>query len=529
MASDAAVGGDVAKKTSRGVRFGDDGENGGGGESQEGVTFVNFPAETGVQISTQFLRQVAFEIEKGAPRYSADKMQRMKDVQVEIYDLCNKCVAELGHSEQATQLLPVGAYPLGVTMRGLCLDLVYVAPVEVQLVELHAAMHAKLFKEGVSRCSTAPPDGPLAAPGLKFEYNCVSITLLFSQRVQGIPQPSTNGVISNVAGLVAWEVSDRLLGKVPNVCNFRMFLRFIRLWAQRRSIYGGYFGFVKGTSWAIACARICQMHPNLEVPGLLLQFFRVYSRWDWRVPLSLLTNTPMDGAGDAAASEGRASRMHFIAPVGTGIVFQEVGETITKITSKELRRGYKIVLQIEQNRASWSDLITEPQFAHRHRHFLQLDFMANNEIFDQWFTWAHEQLVKFMPTFEASRSATVTLRPWPEVWDFKDPEWPNGRAVFVGLNLEHGTGATAVMDSSGNNASNGGRAPRTFDLREPTIRFLEALAEWPEASKHTNQFEFLLRHVRAADLENWMEKRKKSFETKDTEYSDQGIGDRETF
>merc|ERR1719401_42661 len=89
----------------------------------------------------------------------------------------------------------------------------------------------------------------------------------------------------------------------------------------------------------------------------------------------------------------------------------------------------------------------------------------------------------------------VTLRPWPKEMDFKDSEWPFARAVFVGLHLERG----------GEGQSEAGTQRRSFDLREPIVKLLEAISAWPEADKHASQFELLIKHVRVNELEQWLD------------------------
>merc|ERR1719264_1572238 len=89
-------------------------------------------------------------------------------------------------------------------------------------------------------------------------------------------------------------------------------------------------------------------------------------------------------------------------------------------------------------------------------------------------------------------STMVTLRPWPEWVDFQDAEWPHARAIFVGLHLGRQQ-----------------ESRRAFDLREPIVKFLEAISTWPEAEKNCNKFELLIKHVRLSELEQWLENKRK--------------------
>jgi len=68
---------------------------------------------------------------------------------------------------------------------------------------------------------------------------------------------------------------------VPNVENFRVVLRCIKLWAKNRGIYSNILGYLGGVAWAILVAKICMIFPYLAPNKLLYNFFRFYSEWEW--------------------------------------------------------------------------------------------------------------------------------------------------------------------------------------------------------------------------------------------------------
>jgi len=83
-----------------------------------------------------------------------------------------------------------------------------------------------------------------------------------------------------------------------------------------------------------------------------------------------------------------------------------------------------------------------------------------------------------------------------------DATWPYACALFVGVHLER----------SGDDQGEEGK--RSVDLREPIVRFLEAVSSWPEAGKNADQFDLVIRHIRLPDLKRWMGNRNKGIEAR---------------
>lgn len=459
---------------------------GGGGDPGEGGAAA--------PLSEQLANELALRCPVATPTQSTS----ITEVLSELHQLFRTCASRLagGSTPQPgdDDLCPIGAQQLGALQPGGEVDVIYIAPQAVRLAELHTAVRAELENGGVAqRICDVSADGHLSALGVHLEMWGVAVKVLFTKRLLGLPTASgAGGVVKDTAGLLALEAGEHILSCVPEPRLFVTLLRFVRHWAMQRGVYGGFLGFFGGAAWAVACAHVCRANPQLELSTLTARFFRSMSRWDWKQPLSLQPVT-----SGLLPPEGNS--MDVLLPVGDGISASPyVCETTAKILQKELRRGYKIVQQVELQRAQWGEVYAQSRFFQRHRHFLEFDFMAMSEpVMSKWLAWCSTILQGLVPLFESMSGTIVTMRPWPEWLEFRDAQWPHARAIFVGLHLER----------SGEGHPQGAR--RSFDLREPIVKFLEDISMWPEAEKYANQFELLIRHVHLDELERWLDHRQK--------------------
>mmetsp|Transcript_5314 Transcript_5314/g.15039 ORF Transcript_5314/g.15039 Transcript_5314/m.15039 type:complete len:598 (-) Transcript_5314:78-1871(-) len=513
LASSTASGSSHAKRVllaTRGVHFGEPLAEGHGFDrrSADGAGTANtlLPSEDLVQ-----------KIHKISPALSPMQEKQIEQVVVDIFHACQACVLPSHAQTYGGEIYPIGAYQLGVMLPGETVDMVYIAPCHIQMPSFLNTLQTYLARlPGVSCLHLEGPDGHLTAPGFRLTLRGTTVKLLVSKRIPGIPAPTAGAIVPHTAGLIAWEVGDTLLNRVPNVELFRAFLKFVRYWAKRRGIYGSHTGFLSGTAWAICCARICQTYPHLEISQLAIRFFRTLASWDLKQPISLLASgsagqsaaTAVGPATDGAAPKafgfelGQGSNsIVVLLPVGVGIpATPHVSETTAKIIQKQARRSNKMAQQVVSGKAQWADIYSAARFFERYRHYLEFDFMASSpEVLSEWLVWGKQQLQELVHLFEATRKSMVTLRPWPEFIEFKDAEWPHSVAIFVGLQLER--------DHEG--------ARNSFDFREPIVKFLEAISTWPEATKHLNKFELLIRHVRLAELQERLQNAPESVSCQD--------------
>jgi len=493
-------------RTAKGVHFGDAPP-----DEHRGKTSLSAQRLTPSQRAA-LVHQFTANLDSCSPFMHTAKAAQIESVLSEILIMCQDIAAQIlepGMDKEFGEMLSVGAYHLGVLIPDDQVDVVYVVPLHMTLPETHAMMQEKLeaMESEVEDICPAGTDGLLAAPGLEFKLRGIHIKLLFSHCIPDLPPPYGETVVWHTAGVLAHEVAEKLLVSVPDVTMFRDLLRFVRHWAKQRGIYGSYFGFMGGTAWAICVARICQMYPQADLAQLTARFFRVLSRWNWQEPLGLL---PGCGSGQhvptvpVPGESGSDANISVLLPVDNPVsATPNLTVTTTKISQRELQHGFLRTQQVELVRAQWEHVSSSPPFFQRYRHYLELNFMASSPaVFASWQSWGRQQTQNLVQLFENTCSKVVTLRPWPACVDFKDASWPYACALFIGLQIER----------NGNDQNEGGK--RCIDLREPIVRLLEAVSSWPDAGKNANQFELLIRHIRLADLKQWMENRSKGIEAR---------------
>lgn len=169
-----------------------------------------------------------------------------------------------------------------------------------------------MASEGAIEKMTPVPDA--FVPIIKLELCGISIDLIFARLV--VPAIPMNLDLKNndylrgldereVRSLNGTRVTDEILELVPQQKTFRLALRAIKLWAQRKSItrylllfkfsnyligraiYSNIVGFPGGVAWAMLVARVCQLYPQATGSVIVGKFFRIMNKWNWPQPVLL--------------------------------------------------------------------------------------------------------------------------------------------------------------------------------------------------------------------------------------------------
>lgn len=234
----------------------------------------------------------------------------MKSLQ-EITDVFIKKVAEEVKGDNPAvlgaargRIFTYGSYRLGVFGPGSDIDTLVVGPKYV--------LRDHFFKYFPDLLKDMAPAGSITdltavtdafVPIIKFEYSGISIDLIYSRiaTLNEIPSSKWDLLDNNLLrglddaelrSLNGTRVTDEILKLVPEQTSFRLALRAIKLWAQKRAIYANIMGFPGGVAWAMLVARVCQLYPKANGAVLVNKFFNIIRRWPWPQPVLLKEMDP---------------------------------------------------------------------------------------------------------------------------------------------------------------------------------------------------------------------------------------------
>lgn len=191
-----------------------------------------------------------------------------------------------------------GSFRLGVFGPGSDIDTLIVAPKYVTREDY--------FKHFPDLLVSMAPEGSITdltvvtdafVPIIKFEYSDISIDLIFSRIIQKQISPDFDNLKDSsllrgldeaeLRSLNGTRVTDEILALVPEESTFKLALRAIKLWAQRRAVYANIMGFPGGVAWAMLVARVCQLYPKAATSVIVNKFFLVIGQWRWPQPVLL--------------------------------------------------------------------------------------------------------------------------------------------------------------------------------------------------------------------------------------------------
>ncbi|KAK1464397.1 hypothetical protein CCUS01_07970 [Colletotrichum cuscutae] len=276
------------------------------------------------------------------------------------------------------KIFTYGSFRLGVFGPGSDIDTLVVAPKYVTRAD-YFEIFPNLLKE------MAPPgsitDMAVVAdafvPIIKFEFDGISIDLIFS-RIAMLKQLNKDFTVQDsgllrgldeaeLRSLNGTRVTDEILSLVPEESTFKLALRAIKLWAQRRAIYANIMGFPGGVAWAMLVARVCQLYPKAASSVIVNKFFHIMRRWPWPQPVLLkhVEGGPLQvRVWNPKLYKGdQFHLMPVITPAYPSMcATYNITRSAMTVIQQELSRGCDITDNIMLGKSPWSDLFVKHTF-----------------------------------------------------------------------------------------------------------------------------------------------------------------------
>merc|ERR1719384_2480115 len=323
------------------------------------------------------------------------------------------------------KIFAYGSYRLGVHNKGADIDTLCVVPRHIIREDYFSTFVEMLRVQDEVTDLRPVPDA--FVPVIKFSFDGIDIDLVFARlalkEVDDAQDLSDPMLLRNldpkcVRSLNGCRVTDEILKQVPNVENFRLTLRCIKLWAKKHGIYSNVMGYLGGVSWAMLVARVCQLYPNAAPSTLLQKFFLVFLKWQW--PQPVLLKKPEDFGLGFQVWDPRynvADRFH-VMPILTPAYPQQnstfnVSNSTLKVMQGEFEASMKICEDIVAGKSKWEKLFEAPNFFCKYRHFIVLEASSSCE--EDQLTWEGlvESNVRHMVT-NLEREAISLAHVWPK-------------------------------------------------------------------------------------------------------------------
>ncbi|XP_046401214.1 poly(A) polymerase type 3 isoform X2 [Ischnura elegans] len=277
-----------------------------------------------------------------------------------------------------------GSYRLGVHHKRADIDALCVAPRHIDRVDYFTSFFELLKQQ--EEVSDLRAVEEAFVPVIKMKFDGIEIDMLFARlALKEIPDTmdlKDDILLKNldqkcVRSLNGCRVTDEILRLVPNIENFRLTLRAIKLWAKRHGIYSNALGYLGGVSWAMLVARTCQLYPNAVAATLVHKFFLVFSQWKWPQPVLLKQPDNVNLSYPVWDPRVNVADRYHLMPIITPAYPQQnstfnVSLSTRTIMQEEFKQGLLITDEIMMGRATWDKLFEPPNFFSKYRHYLVL-------------------------------------------------------------------------------------------------------------------------------------------------------------
>eukprot|EP00054_Salpingoeca_dolichothecata_P011035 m.61342 g.61342 ORF g.61342 m.61342 type:complete len:698 (-) comp19265_c0_seq2:44-2137(-) len=328
------------------------------------------------------------------------------------------------------QIFTFGSYRLGVHTKGADIDTLVVAPRHINRTDFFSSLFQKLKQHKDVKELVAVEAA--FVPAIKLVFDGIEMDLLFARlALPRIPddlklndvQILKNLEMKCVRSINGCRVTDEILDLVPNVDNFRLTLRVMKLWAKRRGVYSNVLGFLGGVSWAMLVARICQFYPNAVAATLVEKFFYVYTQWEWQHPVVLKGIEENLFDLDQWTGVTRRDKMPIITPAyPQQNSTYNVGESQLTVLKSEFSRGLTVTQEIRAGLKPWTSLWDKCEFFTLYKWYITVTAIATTEKDHLMYEGLVESTVRIFVVNLEKSPAVLLAHPFPK--GFNPPQPP---------------------------------------------------------------------------------------------------------
>jgi len=271
-------------------------------------------------------------------------------------------------------------------------------------------------------------------PIIKLKWANVDIDLIFvSLKTSSIPEDIDLKEESHLRGLDETDlrsingtrVSDEILSLLPEAKAFRHTLRAVKLWAQRRGIYGNVFGFPGGVAWAILVGRICQLYPCATGATIVTKFFNLMAQWPWPKPVMLKHHQEQGPLqvrvwNPAIYPSDAGHLMPILTPAYPGMCCtHNVTQSTKSIILRELTRANQIASDILNGKKPWSSLFEKQTFfTQDYKHYLSIHCASRTKEGQHiWCGYVQSRVRRLVTAIEVSAAGVKLAHPYIKGFD----------------------------------------------------------------------------------------------------------------
>lgn len=314
------------------------------------------------------------------------------------------------------RIFPFGSWRLGVHCIDADIDILVVGPSEItrhdffeffpKFLEQHVDSHL------VSSIRTIPT---AYVPVIKFNIAGFEIDLIFANVPYSRESMNSFSLLDDagdnmlacmdrksVVSLNGARVTEHILQSMntspESLCVFQASLRTIRFWAKQRGIYSSITGYLGGVSWAILTARICQLYPTMPPNFIVVAFFHSYSRWNWDLPLFLVSNRSITFDG-TWVGESRHSAITVLTPSYPSInTTYSVSLSSLAVISGELKHAFQSITRqhFKCGQQMTSTIFDQYLISNNYKTYIRLVYGAAIDDRKLWFGFIESRLNAIM-------------------------------------------------------------------------------------------------------------------------------------